>query len=103
MPPAPAPRASGIGGNLRAPVKIKDVKPVYPAAPQTAGVSGTVIVAGKIDVDGFVKDLNVERQLDPELANALLDAVSQWQFVPTQLNGVPVETAITITGNFTLD
>jgi TonB family protein len=103
VPPAPAPRVSGIGGNLRAPVKIKDVKPVYPAAPQTAGVSGIVIVAGKIDVDGFVKDLNVERQLDPELANALLDAVSQWQFVPTQLNGVPVDTAITITGNFTLD
>ena len=103
VPPAPAPRVSGIGGNLRAPVKIKDVKPVYPAAPQTAGVSGTVIVAGKIDVDGFVKDLNVERQLDSEFANALLDAVSQWQFVPTQLNGVPVETAITITGNFTLD
>ena len=81
--------------------KIKDARPVYPPIAQSARVSGVVIIEATIGTDGRVKDAKVLRSI-PLLDQAALDAVKQWQYSPTLLNGVPVSVIMTVTVNFTL-
>lgn len=89
-----------IGGNIRPPWKIKDVRPVYPAALRGTGAEGLVILDAVIGLDGFVKDVQPREGAQPAFADALITAVKQWQFDSTLLNCVPVEVSITITGRF---
>ena len=91
-----------VGGNIRQPTKIKDVRPVYPPIAQTARVSGVVIVEARIEGDGRVSQARVLRSI-PLLDQAALDAVTQWEFQPTLMNGVPVPVIMTLTVNFTLN
>jgi protein TonB len=102
-PPPPPPPAAPVrvGGSIKQPTKIKDVKPVYPPIAQSARVSGVVIIEATIGTDGRVKEAKVLRSI-PLLDQAALDAVRQWQFTPTLLNGVPVPVIMTVTVNFTL-
>ena len=101
-PPPPPPTAPvRVGGNIKTPTKTKDVKPVYPPIAQSARVQGVVIIEATIGPDGRVKDAKVLRSI-PLLDQAALDAVKQWQFTPTLLNGVPVPVIMTVTVNFTL-
>ena len=90
-----------VGGNIKPPTKIRDVKPVYPAIAQSARVQGIVIIEATIGPSGAVQEAKVLRSI-PLLDNAALDAVKQWQFTPTLLNGVPVPVIMTVTVNFTL-
>jgi protein TonB len=90
-----------VGGNISAPRKIKDVKPVYPPIAQSARVQGIVIIEATIGVDGHVTDARVLRSI-PLLDQAALDAVRQWQFTPTLLNGAPTPIVMSMTVNFTL-
>ena len=89
-----------VGGKIRPPTKINDVKPVYPALAQAARVSGAVIVEATIGPDGNVIDAKVLRSI-PLLDQAALDAVRQWVYTPTLLNGVAVPVVMTVTINFT--
>jgi len=89
-----------IGGQIKAPTKIKDVKPVYPAMAQSARVAGVVTIEATIGPDGKVIDAKVVRSI-PLLDQAALDAVRQWEYTPTLLNGVPVPVLVTVTINFT--
>ena len=91
-----------VGGDISAPVKTKQVNPTYPPEAQRAGVQGVVIVEATIGVDGTVTDVRVVRSV-PGLDQAALDAVRQWEFVPTLLQGKPVPLLMTITVNFQLD
>jgi protein TonB len=101
-PPPPPPQAPvRVGGNIKAPTKIKHVAPIYPSIAQSARVQGVVIVEATIGPDGKVKDAKVLRSI-PLLDQAALDAVRQWEFTPTLLNGVPVPVIMTVTVNFTL-
>jgi protein TonB len=102
-PPPPPPPAAPVrvGGNIKAPTKVRHVNPVYPPIAQSARVSGVVIIEATIGPDGRVKDAKVLRSI-PLLDQAALDAVKQWQFTPTLLNGVPVPVIMTVTVNFTL-
>src|SRR5882672_2393700 len=101
-PPPPPPPAPGRGGgNIKQPTKVKDVRPVYPAIAQSARVQGVVIIEATIGPHGAVQEAKVLRSI-PLLAAAALDAVRQWQFTPTLLNGVPVPVIMTVTVNFTL-
>jgi TonB family protein len=88
------------GGRIMAPKKIKDVPPVYPALAQTARVSGPVTIEATIDTEGKVVDAKVVKSI-PLLDQAALDAVQQWEYLPTMLNGTPVPVTITVTVNFT--
>ena len=97
MPVAPVP----VGGNIKPPIKIKDVRPVYPAIAQAARVEGLVIIATTISSTGRVMDVKLLRSI-PLLDAAALDAVRQWKFTPTLLNGSPVAVVMTVTVNFTL-
>jgi protein TonB len=90
-----------VGGNIKAPQKMKHVAPVYPPIAQSARVSGVVIIEATIGPNGKVQDAKVLRSI-PLLDQAALDAVKQWEFTPTLLNGVPVPVIMTVTVNFTL-
>ncbi len=90
--------ASPTGGCLRPPLKIKDVRPIYPAG--LAGPGGVVILEGRIDANGFVTGIEVLRTPDPALATAAVQAVNGWEFLPTHLDGQPIETRMTVTVNF---
>ena len=98
-PPPPAPVR--VGGNIKPPTKTKDVKPVYPPIAQSARVQGVVIIEAVIGQDGQVQEAKVLRSI-PLLDAAALDAVKQWVFTPTLLNGQPVPVIMTVTVNFTL-
>ena len=89
-----------VGGSIREPRKVRDVKPIYPAEALAAGVEGIVILEAIIAKDGSVQGAKVLRTI-PVLEQAALEAVSQWQFTPTLLNGVPVEVVMTVTVTFT--
>ncbi len=106
-PPAPAPPAPQRpafvrpGGDIKTPTKIHHVAPVYPAIAQQAKVEGNVILEATIGTDGRVKDLRVLSS-KPLLEQAAIEAVRQWRFTPTLLNGVPVPILMTVTVNFRL-
>jgi TonB family protein len=113
-PPAPPPPPSAgnsvsqsgmapvrVGGNIRVPTKLRDVRPVYPPAAELAGIQGVVIIEATIGVDGRVGGAKVLRSI-PELDEAALEAVRQWEFTTTELNGVPVPVIMTVTVNFSL-
>jgi protein TonB len=90
-----------VGGNIAPPKKIKDVPPVYPAMAQQARVQGIVIIEATIGTDGTVRNTRVLRSV-PLLDPAALEAVSQWEYEPTLLNGVAVPVIMTVTVNFSL-
>ena len=88
-----------VGGRIEPPIKMNDVKPVYPAIAQNAGVTGAVIIEATVGADGRVIDAKVLRSI-PLLDQAALDAVRQWEYKPTLLNGVAVPVIMTVTINF---
>jgi TonB family protein len=90
----------GIGGCIAPPFKVKDVRPLYPPNLRGANVEGPVLLDGRIGTDGRMKDLRVVSSPHPDLERAALDAVSEWEFAPTMLNGRTVETRIGITVRF---
>ena len=102
--PAATTGAIRVGGNIRAPVKLKDVSPLYPASLRGTGASGEVVLDGVIGVDGFVHDIRphdaATAKVDQAFVEAMTTAVTQWQFRSTMLNCLPVEVPITITGRF---
>ena len=90
-----------VGGNVKAPTQLSKVNPVYPAEAMAAGVSGVVILEAVIGVDGRVNDAKVLRSI-PQLDEAAVNAVRQWVYTPTLLNGVPVPVIMTVTVTFSL-
>ncbi len=108
-PTGPAARAQGaprqlkVGGNIRAPRKLVNVNPVYPEPMRAAGREGTVSIETTIATDGTVGALRVlSAQVHPDFALAAADAVRQWRFEPTLLNGEPVEVVMNVTVTFSL-
>ena len=97
----PAGAAIRVGGDIKEPRKIKDVKPVYPDDARAARIQGIVIMEVIIGQDGSVSDAQVIRSV-PMLDQAALEAVRQWGFTPTLLNGMPVSVIMTVTVNFSL-
>jgi TonB family protein len=91
-----------IGGNIRPPTKIRDVKPAYPPIAQSARVQGVVIIEALINSIGDVVHARVLRG-QPLLDQAAIEAVQQWQFTPTVVKGVPTPVIMTVTVNFVLE
>jgi protein TonB len=100
-PPPPPVTPVRIASGLRPPAKLKDVMPVYPDVAMRARISGMVILEAVIDAEGRVANVKVLRSV-PMLDQAAIDAVRQWEFTPTRLNGVAVPVVMTVTVNFTL-
>lgn len=89
------------GGNVRLAQPIYRVEPRYPKLAIAAHISGPVELEGIIGTDGRIRELHVLKG-NPMLAPAALDAVSQWVYAPTLLNGKPVEVIAPITVIFRL-
>jgi protein TonB len=102
LPPPPPARTVPVGGQVTPPLKIVDVKPVYPAIARQAHVAGTVLIDASIDEEGRVVSARVSRSV-PLLDQAALTAVRQWVFTPARLNGQPVGVSITVTVEFRLE
>jgi TonB family protein len=90
-----------VGRQVQAKKRIHGSAPQYPPLAKTAGIQGTVKLDAVIDAEGAVKDLKVLSG-HPLLVKASLDAVKDWRYKPTLLNGVPIEVETTITVDFTL-
>jgi len=90
-----------VGGEIKEPTKIKHVPPVYPEIAQQARIQGVVILETVIGEDGAVREARILRPA-PLLDQAALDAVLQWKYTPTLLNGQPVPVIMTVTVTFTL-
>ena len=93
-------KAIRVGGQIRPPIRIKEVAPLYPAIAQSARVQGDVVIEATIDEEGKVADARVVKSV-PLLDQAALDAVRQWEYRPSLLNGVPTAVVTTVTIKFT--
>jgi|HubBroStandDraft_1064217.scaffolds.fasta_scaffold75665_2 protein TonB len=103
MPPPPKPTQQRvrIGGNVQAAKMVRQIQPMYPQIAKTAHVQGTVILHAIIAKDGSVQELQYISG-PALLMRSAMDAVRQWKYQPTLLNGEPVEVDTTISVVFTL-
>ena len=102
VPPPPQPQKPvRPGGDIREPVKVKHVPPVYPEIAIRARIQGRVVIDAVIGVDGVVREARILSGV-PLLNQAALDAVKQWRYTPTMLNNVPVPVIMTVTVQFNL-
>jgi TonB family protein len=88
-----------VGGDVRTPARLVDVPPVLPEEAARAGIRGTVLLEVTIDVDGTVKDARVLRSV-PMLDAAALEAVRQWRYEPTTVEGKSVPVIMTVAVSF---
>jgi len=96
-----APKVLKVGGNVMAAAQISGSKPEYPDLARQSRIEGTVVLHAIIDKDGRVAELQVISG-HPLLARAALDAVKQWRYKPTLLNGEPMKVDTTISVTFTM-
>lgn len=102
-PAAPAtPAIVRVGGNVKRPELLKRVEPVYPTVAKMTEVQGTVLIDAVINPQG---DVVKEHAVDGPavLVRAALDAVRQWKYQPTYLNGQPVALDMEVTVTFHLN
>jgi protein TonB len=100
-PPKEAPKRIRVGGQVQTAKLINKVQPIYPPLAKQARIQGTVRLQAIIAKDGSIVELQVLSG-HPLLVQAALDAVRQWRYHPTLLNGEPVEVVTTIDVVFTL-
>jgi periplasmic protein TonB len=103
---APKPRVQTgpvrIGGRVAEANLMRQVQPTYPPLAKSARVQGTVEFTATISKDGKIENLQLIRG-HPLLVNAAKEAVLQWRYRPTLLNGRPVEVVTDIVVNFALN
>jgi protein TonB len=97
-----APTRIRVGGQVQAANLIKQPKPIYPPLAKQARISGVVRFNALIGKDGTIQNLTLVSG-HPLLVPAAQEAVKQWLYKPTLLNGEPVEVATVIDVNFTLN
>jgi protein TonB len=109
-PPPPPPKVEAkpvtpqrirVGGNVQAALAIRAPRPAYPPLAKQARIQGVVKLNAVIGKDGAIQDLKAVSG-HPLLVPAALEAVRQWLYKPTLLNGEPVEVVTVIDVNFTL-
>lgn len=103
-PASPAPcGTTTVGGNIKPPRKIRDVRPRYRQAWIDNNVEGNVLLQARIGVDGRVKEVEVVAPVNAELEDEAIAAVSLWEFTPTWLNCEAVEVRMFVTVSFKID
>lgn len=96
-----APQSIRVGGNMQSAKLITRILPVYPPSAKQDGIQGKVRLNVSINKDGTVQDVELVSG-PPELVDVAMDAVRQWIYQPTLLNGVPVGVLTVVDVNFTL-
>jgi protein TonB len=93
-----------VGGYVQPSKLLRQPRPEYPEDLQRQGITGTVVIRAVVGTDGrLLNPKVVNTEIHPRLAQAALDAVAQWLYEPTRLNGQPVETLTKIEVAFSLD
>ena len=101
---APAgPHRVRVGGNVVPARLVYKVDPEYPEDLRSRGIAGNVVLRAVISVEGKTLALTSVSSPDPALAEAAMNAVREWRYQPSLLNGEPVETVTAITVNFELE
>jgi protein TonB len=108
-PPPPAkkeekpktPERIRVGGNVQAAKLVRQPKPMYPPLAKQARIQGTVKFTAVIGKDGTIQNLQLVSG-HPLLVQSAQEAVKQWVYQPTLLNGEAVEVITQIDVNFTL-
>jgi len=109
-PPLPAPKAAlpaaapaqiTVGGDVQAGLILQKIQPVYPVLARQGRIQGNVQLKALIGIDGKIKNLTVVSG-QPLLVDSAMEAVRQWTYQPTLLNGVPVEVKTEIVVRFQL-
>jgi|SRR5579862_1250573 len=95
------PQRIRVGGNVQQAKLIRQPKPAYPPLARQARISGHVLLDVIVNKDGTIRDLSLISG-HPLLVPAAMEAVKQWVYQPTLLNGVAVEVVTKIDVNFTL-
>ena len=102
-PKPPVPRIPvRVGGDVQESKLLLKIVPVYPAIAIKAHAAGLVILEAKIDEEGNVADVKIISG-HPLLVNAAAQAVKQWKYSPTLLNGEPQTVLATVTVVFRLE
>ena len=96
----PTPPSPVAGGQLQQAQLISSKPPEYPLVAKQAHVQGVVVVSATVGVDGKVKSASAVSG-PPLLQKAAVDAVRQWIYKPTTLNGAPVESETRVEVRFT--
>jgi TonB family protein len=91
-----------VGSMVQESKLIHRVAPVYPEQARRQGIQGTVMLTIVINEDGYVYELRAAQENNPILEAAAIDAVKQWQYSPTLLNGEPVPAQSTVTVAFNM-
>ena len=91
---------SVVGGCIKQPIKLWDVRPIYPPRYRDAGTAGSVELEARIGTDGLVKEVGLAEPGDADFASAAATAVRQWRFSQTRLDGVPVEVRMHVSVSF---
>ncbi|MEZ5403158.1 MAG: energy transducer TonB [Bryobacteraceae bacterium] len=99
--PTPLQTPVMVGGGVKPPEIVHSVQPIYPPLARQARIQGVVRVQAIITRDGTVRSLRLLNG-HPLLAPAAMDAVRQWRYRATLLNGTPVEVILQVDVNFTL-
>ena len=91
-----------VGGKVAEANLIKKVQPIYPTSAKQAHIQGTVTMNVKISKDGVPYDLQVISSPSDDLAQSAVEAVQQWRYKATLLNGEPVAIVTEVIVNYTL-
>ena len=100
-PPPPKKEPVRVGGQVLTSRLINHPSPIYPPLARAARVQGTVILQVVVDESGRVRETKIISG-HPLLTQAAVDAVQQWVYSPTLLNGEPIPVIGTVTVRFTL-
>jgi TonB family protein len=98
---AAVPQVYPVRDDVKAPVVVRRVNPVYPASVRRNHVSGIVIMQTEVDEAGNLVDAYVVKPLIG-LTEPALDAIRQWRFTPATRNGEPVRSLFALTIQFKL-
>jgi TonB family protein len=90
-----------VGGAVQQRKLVSQVRPVYPPEAKAARITGAVKLSALIGKDGSIQNLDVISG-EPVLVQSALDAVKQWVYQPTLLNGQPVEVLTEIDLNYSV-
>src|SRR5205814_1467467 len=85
-----------VGGNIRAPRKLVDVRPRYPINLRTSNADGVVTLNATIGVDGKIAAVSVASSPSVDMSEAAIAAVREWEFTPVLLNCRAIEVPMSV-------
>jgi protein TonB len=92
-----------VGGNVMSASLVKKAAPIYPSDMKAQGLEASVVLQTTISTEGVPSSFSLQSAgVNQEFVDAAIEAVKEWRYKPTLLNGEPVEVLTTVTINFTL-